>query len=65
MFQLSNLIKTLVNGMSSVTGMGAMFSQASNFNHDISNWDVSSVVDMMFQLASSFNQTLVNGMYHQ
>jgi surface protein len=43
-----------------VTNMGALFSQESDFNQDISSWDVSNVVDMsdMFYLAESFNQPI-------
>merc|ERR1712010_263261 len=41
-------------------GMTAMFSAAKSFNQDLSNWNVSRVVDMqlMFIEASSFQQTL-------
>lgn len=42
--------------------MGFMFNGASEFNGDISNWDVSNVSQMsfMFGAASSFNQDLSN-----
>ena len=43
-----------------MTNMDYMFFQASSFNNDISEWDVSSVnnMDHMFYIASSFKQTL-------
>jgi surface protein len=43
-----------------VTDMNNLFYGKSNFNSDISSWDVSSVIDMgyMFYKASSFNQNL-------
>ena len=42
--------------------MFKMFSNAENFNGDISNWDVSNVIDMeyMFSDAYNFNQDLSN-----
>ena len=46
--------------LSRVTGMSGMFAEASAFNGDISDWDVSSVRDMnrMFSRATSFDQPL-------
>jgi len=40
--------------------MGGMFSYASAFNQDLSNWDLTSLGSMerMFQGASNFNQSL-------
>ena len=40
--------------------MGSMFLNATNFNQDISSWDVSSVQNMyaMFSGASNFNQNI-------
>lgn len=51
---LSRLITTLV------TDMSGLFTQDSEFNIDISNWDVSNVTNMesMFMGASSFNQNI-------
>jgi surface protein len=51
-----------VPNLSQTTVMSVMFQDATNFNSDISNWDVSNVTDMwgMFWGASSFNQPLNN-----
>ena len=48
--------------LSEVTSMRAMFSNASSFNSDISNWNVENVADMrlMFIFASSFNSDISN-----
>ena len=45
---------------SHLTDMSYLFSENSDFNQDISCWDVSNVTDMegMFYLASSFNHSL-------
>ena len=47
---------------SGITDMSDMFSNAPNFNQDISSWDVSNVTDMsaMFGDATSFNQDINN-----
>jgi len=37
--------------LSQVTDMSGMFRGASNFNQDISNWDVSNVTDMIFMFS--------------
>ena len=46
--------------LSQVTHMGWMFKDATNFNHDISDWDVGNVrnMDQMFLDASNFNQDI-------
>lgn len=51
---ISRIITTLV------TDMSGLFEQRSQFNVDISNWDVSNVTNMksMFKGASSFNQNI-------
>lgn len=45
-----------------VTDMSFMFSQATNFNQNISKWNTSNVTDMqfMFFYATSFNQDISN-----
>jgi len=45
-----------------VTNMNAMFEFATNFNEDLSNWDVSNVTNMSFMFinATNFNQDLSN-----
>ena len=51
---LSKVVTTLISNMSQI------FKNNSNFNQDISSWDVSNVTDMyfMFDSASSYNQSL-------
>ena len=48
--------------VSSITTLASMFSQASNFNQDISAWNVSNVSEMsnMFNGCTNFNQPLNN-----
>lgn len=48
--------------LANVTNMSQMFSGATNFNSDISDWDVSNITDMsfMFSGASSFNKDISN-----
>ncbi len=50
------------NKTSNVTNMGSMFNGASNFNQDISGWNVGNVTNMdgMFNTASIFNQPIWN-----
>ena len=47
---------------SNITDMSFLFNKKSDFNGDISHWDVSSVTDMgsMFSRAESFNQDIGN-----
>ena len=42
--------------------MNHMFSSATEFNQDISNWNTSNVIDMsdMFAKANNFNQDIGN-----
>ena len=46
--------------MSNVTNTDSMFQRATNFNQDISSWDMSNVTDTtsMFYLATSFDQNI-------
>ena len=64
-----HLINQLDNGMFhlNVQNMHKLFYGASSFNQPIGDWNVSSVTDMfyMFKDATSFNQSLVTGMYHR
>jgi len=48
------------NVLTNVTNMNRMFSYASNFNSDISGWDVSNVTNMyeMFAIALAFNSDI-------
>jgi len=43
-----------------VTNMNAMFNEETNFNQDISSWDVSNVTNMinMFRDATNFSQDI-------
>lgn len=51
-----------VPNLSQVTDMGFMFSEASEFNSNIDNWNTSQVINMssMFNNASVFNQDLTS-----
>ena len=58
----SNLVinATDIPNLSSVTDMSSMLAEATAFNQDISDWDVSGVTDMssMFAEATAFNQDI-------
>ena len=61
-FGCANLVSKASDSpdLSQLSNMSAMFTGASSFNEDLSNWDVSTVTDMsyMFSEASSFNGDL-------
>jgi len=59
---LTTLSATDTPDLSGVTDMTSMFNGATNFNSDISGWDVSTITDMntLFYGALSFNQDIGN-----
>lgn len=59
---LGAISATDVPNLSNVTNMQEMFSDATNFNSNINNWDTSSVTNMaaVFYRARAFNQPLDN-----
>ncbi|WP_231952081.1 BspA family leucine-rich repeat surface protein [Ichthyobacterium seriolicida] len=64
-FEYCSQLKSLpleAPNLEGITNMSRMFSGATSFNGDISNWDVSKVTDMseMFSNAESFNSDISN-----
>lgn len=59
-YHATNIIEVPTILPATVTNLSEMFSGATSFNSDISNWDVSSVTDIsaMFMNASLFNQDI-------
>jgi uncharacterized repeat protein (TIGR02543 family) len=59
MITTDNVSTTCTSG---ITDMSELFQDETNFNEDISHWDVSAVMDMenMFSRALSFNQDISN-----
>ncbi|MFP2997348.1 BspA family leucine-rich repeat surface protein, partial [Spongiivirga sp. MCCC 1A20706] len=57
---LLSIVATDTPNLTNVTDMSFMFENATFFNSDISNWDVSNVTNMrgMFQRANRYNQPL-------
>ena len=61
-YEIQNFNQPLNIDVSSVTNMDSMFKGCTNFNQDISNWNVANVIHMtsVFFDATSFNQDISN-----